>query len=1206
MSKKEPIDHLARAREKEKRYDWTAAVEFHEKALGHSLQQRDLLRAGEIAERIGYCFHRAAMQAKSREEFEEKMKLAIGAYQRAQGFYESLPDQQKAGSELRSKAVSTYLNYWLAPNGAEKRKLLDECLELEDKALTQFQHGGNMLEYCRTYNALWPVFFLRGVLEWDGTAVLRLINRGMEWGKKAISALSEVDNPHELVKASFTFATCLTFIASWTIGVFLVELEEMDKNRLEVIAIIEKALILSEKLDDAFLTGLLHLWLGFNKDRVAASRSNCEKALDYGVITRDNFLIGAGLELLAYDVVWQGAGDPTRRWELTETAMEFHDKAQQHNSITHFQNSIAGPINGPYGRAAYYFSRATIFETDPKERLELLKKAENTGIEALELARDSDMPAIIGSALHTLSKILTERARLNSDLAQKRNCLKKAIEYREEDANILERLNPFNDFDHGVDWSYLAETKAKLAEVESDPHERKRLLQEAVMHKERSLELFVKLVPGYERIGNFDYLPILGEILDRCAVMLTNLHDLTRQSDNLRRAIEILTMAIKAAKKQEMITFEGELRWRIAKAQDVLEEYSEAAINFEQASESYLKGAKRLPQLKDFYESHAFYMQAWNEIEKAKQAHVREQYGLAKTHYEKAATLHESTVHWSYLSSNYFAWAQLEAAEELSRSEKTEEAKENFLKAVELFEKAGKLIQPKLETPLTKEEKEMANALLKASERRREYCLGRIALEEARIQDSKGNHLQSSRKYGLAAKIFESVGKDEEERSREQLLSIFFLCQAWQKMTLAEATMSSTAYEEAAELFKQAREHSFDQKTSLLALANSRFCQALASGTEFEITRDLSDYSNAKKHMEAAENCYLKAGYESGSEFAKATLELMDAFMYITKAETEMEPAEKAKYYNIAERTLRASLESYLRAKHPEKSAEVQKLLENIDEKRQLAVSLMKVLPESSITATTTLFSVPTPTHEEAVGFERFAHAELEGNLTISKEATVEEQTDVKLDIINVGREPGLLLRVQGLIPPSFKVISSSLQSKIEGDLVDMKGQRIEPLKVASLQLSMRTTETGIFDLKPQISYVDEVGDFKQCVPKSATITVYPKLEIEFRTDAAQRVFEYLAKSFLEDYMRRKIVLQESGWRSLVQIIKNARVSSRSVYGGKRMPGLTISELERRGLIETRVFLGERGRGGEIVRARICYEKEVVKRLVNHKVAKNE
>ena len=218
----------------------------------------------------------------------------------------------------------------------------------------------------------------------------------------------------------------------------------------------------------------------------------------------------------------------------------------------------------------------------------------------------------------------------------------------------------------------------------------------------------------------------------------------------------------------------------------------------------------------------------------------------------------------------------------------------------------------------------------------------------------------------------------------------------------------------------------------------------------------------------------------------------------------------------------------------------------------------------------------------------------------------MEEQIEVKLDIVNVGREPGLLLRVQGLVPPCFKVVSSSPQLKIEGDLIDMKGKRIEPLKVDLIELCLQTMEAGIFNLKPQIVYIDEVGSFKQCFLKPATLTVYPKLELEFRTTTAQKVFDYLVKSFVEDYMKRKLVLQVSGWRSYVQIIKNVNISSRKIYGSRGAPGSAISELQRRGLIETRIFLGERGRGGRIAKTRICYEKEVVKRLVDHKVAKNE
>jgi hypothetical protein len=56
--------------------------------------------------------------------------------------------------------------------------------------------------------------------------------------------------------------------------------------------------------------------------------------------------------------------------------------------------------------------------------------------------------------------------------------------------------------------------------------------------------------------------------------------------------------------------------------------------------------------LKGFCEDHALYMQAWSKIERARYHHGRQEYGLAKQHFEKAAQLHKSLKRWSYLEPN--------------------------------------------------------------------------------------------------------------------------------------------------------------------------------------------------------------------------------------------------------------------------------------------------------------------------------------------------------------------------------------------------------------------------------------------------------------------------------------------------------------------------------------------------------------------------
>ena len=112
-----------------KEYDWVKAAELYEQALS-MVGKKDFLKKGEVQEKIGYCFHRAAFQAESREEFRERMQRAVEAYEKAHGFYEKLADAQKTARMFRCGAVAKYLGYWLVSDPSGKRKLLDESLEL--------------------------------------------------------------------------------------------------------------------------------------------------------------------------------------------------------------------------------------------------------------------------------------------------------------------------------------------------------------------------------------------------------------------------------------------------------------------------------------------------------------------------------------------------------------------------------------------------------------------------------------------------------------------------------------------------------------------------------------------------------------------------------------------------------------------------------------------------------------------------------------------------------------------------------------------------------------------------------------------------------------------------------------------------------------------------------------------------------------------
>jgi hypothetical protein len=108
--------------------------------------------------------------------------------------------------------------------------------------------------------------------------------------------------------------------------------------------------------------------------------------------------------------------------------------------------------------------------------------------------------------------------------------------------------------------------------------------------------------------------------------------------------------------------------------------------------------------------------------------------------------------------------------------------------------------------------------------------------------------------------------------------------------------------------------------------------------------------------------------------------------------------------------------------------------------------------------------------------------------------------------------------------------------------------------------------------------------------------------QIQFKSETASLVFNSLVDFFIEDYMVKRYVAEKSGWRTLPEVAQKAHVSTSGLYGKTSTLGPSLREPLRRGLIETRFFQGERGRGGEVMRLRIAYEKDPIRELVSRRI----
>jgi len=741
--------------------------------------------------------------------------------------------------------------------------------------------------------------------------------------------------------------------------------------------------------------------------------------------------------------------------------------------------------------AEYYITQFSR-EADLGKRRDLLRKATEAVPDLLERANKSGYPDAIWYAHAVFSKILVNSAQMETDSDAKSKMLEKALEQNDEGVRIVEQIAPSMYWERGIIQKGLGMIKSQLADLSLDSAARVKVLLEAVSHFENSCKLLANGVVSLDKKGSAGTFWVLAGTHYYRGILLGRIYDLTEKRGSLANAIEAFEAATDYYQKLNLNGGAAECQWKTAQTYDRLGEHLKASESFQLASNYYKDAAEKTHQLKTLYVDHAFYMLAWSEIEKARYHHEREEYGPAKEHFEKAANLHKSLKQWGYLAPNYFAWAEVESGEELSRNEQCEESIKVFEKASKLLIDSKKTLQTQMSKIEDADEKQMATSMIRASDLRKEYCRSRIALEEAKILDKKGDHYSSSEKYGSAADAFEKISqKSESEQDRKELELIITLSRAWQKTTLAEARSSAALYREASEIFEQAEDLSSNEKTKLLILGHSRFCKALETGTRFVDSRDPSLHQITEQYLESAADYYLKAGFQNASEYSNAMEHLFDAYLYMDDARKEKDPEKKAKLYTMAEKILQTSAGSFMKAEHPEKSGQVSRLLDKAREEKELALSLSEVLHAPSIVSTTTAFRVPPPTQENPVGLERFENAHVLANLiTRQKEVKIGELLTLKLELVNAGKSPALLIKIDEVIPEGFELDEEPETWRVEDSCINMKGKRLDPLKAEELRLVLKPKVQGTFHLRPTIFYLDENGKYKTHESEPVTVTV--------------------------------------------------------------------------------------------------------------------
>ncbi len=1213
---------LGKARASERKYHWSEAADSYEATLASS-DPIILSHTSEIHEHLGYALFRSSMQAKDAQEFQCRMQQAARSYRKARNTYLSQEGGEKGPRVLRCEAMISQIEYWLAPTIRKKKKLIDECWKLTKMSLKAFNKGRELWEFGKTFNQLSLSAFLAFFLEWNFQTRKTIIKEAADYGERAVDIFSRFRDSHELVLAQVKTAVFFEMF-----GLYFHDLDERESWMQKASSYRLRA---KEQSEETAITETLNSGAGvilpLLDEELRSSKetiNDFQKALKYSKKTKDKFIKGWTFAWMAFHegmVKTAAEYHAKEAIEANKRGFKYAERARKNFSSISFTCPLWGGYWTESPRAEYYYGWAE-HEANLQKVLELLDMARRSAFDQLERAESSGYPEAICYAQLMFAAILKFRAKVEADSEKKKRFLEEALSHQSECVRVFSEFFPFSFMMHIYTQKELSSIEWELSKVSKDVETKRRFLKSATTHQGKMVALGIKHLNFWEGQGVHSALlrGLVGSWQYFQSVYLSQLYECTGNVAYLRKAAETLNDAAERFQRRNIPSYSAECNWRRALIHETLGEYANAAKCFGLASDNYYSAGRSIPQFKDFYRGLAVYMDVWEEVERAKHRHQRQEYGPARQHFDSAARMVQKLKQGGYLSPNFSAWAQLEHAEELSRAEQIEDAIKSFDAAAGLFEETQRSLRTssdKIKSVQTNDvaigflsfmgtnerEGEIKASLVKATDARRGYCLARISIEEARIFDQKGDHYSSSEKYALAAEIFKKIGSslDSEEDVRE--FNFFAtVSRAWQKMMLAEANVSPELFAEASQFFENASHLCNGEEVRLSILGHSHFCKALEVGTRFTDARELGEHSVAMQHLQTATNYYKRARLENAAEYARATGQLFDSYVYMDGAKKEIDPQKKSRLYRMTEMLLQASAGSYLKAKRPEKREQVMRLLEAVKEDGELAVSLSEVLRTPPIISAPT-FTPPIPTQEKPVGLERLEHAVVRAHMQASPQVTVGEEFEVRLDLVNVAKNLGVLVRIDDLVPQGFKATGLPPQFKLEDGSLDTNGKRLEPLKVETVKISMEAFKTGVFSISPKAVYMDDTGMFQTSSLEAVQVTVQPPLSFSFKTETAKIAFNYLTHTFIEDYMKRQIFVQEAGWRSLIQIVKDTGIPFRSVYGTRGRHGSAISELQTRGLITTRIFQGRRGRGGTVLRVRVFYEKETIKRYIDDRVA---
>jgi len=107
-----------------------------------------------------------------------------------------------------------------------------------------------------------------------------------------------------------------------------------------------------------------------------------------------------------------------------------------------------------------------------------------------------------------------------------------------------------------------------------------------------------------------------------------------------------------------------------------------------------------------------------------------------------------------------------------------------------------------------------------------------------------------------------------------------------------------------------------------------------------------------------------------------------------------------------------------------------------------------------------------------------------------ARDFEVNENFLLRIQLENLGKTQVSIVRVYGLIPPDFEVVTFPDMYKLTNAFLDLRGMKLNPQASESIDMTLRPTRKGMFTVAPRVVFTDNSGIQKSSVSEPISINV--------------------------------------------------------------------------------------------------------------------